>query len=588
MDDYSASYQDKRAAQTRHAQAVDQLNLLQRGRSALSSDFYTYRYLATEGFLPGYNFPRLPLLAYVPASRDGRGKQAYLQRPRFLGTGRIWAAQPRLSRGTRPPRRAGAAFGGSPGVSLARKRNSPPRPCASAAHCGAGHFPRRRIDVPRLRRLVGRRRGGRQHLSDRKRRHLSRRAHHSQRRRAAAPRLRSCKPPSSGRSATRKSMCGWRLPSDADDKIAHLAYGPGATITRLNKGLRRRANKTDSRLPHRSDFRDTGPRTRRRIRRSASSIRPLRLGSGSFQASKIARTHCCFGQLTTTLSEVTLTTCAARAPAWHRGGVPTRGRRDARGAHAYPRRAQRLPALRSHRRWRRGAHPAREPGATSLPEVARTALEIMHLAVGDDEAACPKCTSDLADQPEASCVAACYRCLMSYYNQPDHELLDRRDAERTRPAPATGARRHRAAQEDRQSPVRQPSYGRRLARRAVADRGIPAWDSLHLTQTASCTVSDQSVCRIWRKHYVAALVEEADLLGLAAAGGPRLRSHSIRGCRRTGIPAFRKTRYGLGTRTMSELAYAPGSLVSARGQRMGRPWRQFCRNASGASGHGVG
>ena len=27
----------------------------------------------------------------------------------------------------------------------------------------------------------------------------------------------------------------------------------------------------------------------------------------------------------------------------------------------------------------------------------------------------------------AACVAACYRCLMSYYNQPDHEHLDRRD-----------------------------------------------------------------------------------------------------------------------------------------------------------------
>ena len=53
MDDYSASYQDKRAAQTHHAQAMDQLNLLQRGTNALSSDFYTYRYLATEAFCPG-------------------------------------------------------------------------------------------------------------------------------------------------------------------------------------------------------------------------------------------------------------------------------------------------------------------------------------------------------------------------------------------------------------------------------------------------------------------------------------------------------------------------------------------------------
>src|SRR5262245_27574367 len=85
MDDYSAPAHEKRAAQSRHAQAIDQLNLLQKGASeTVSSDFNTYRYLATEGFLPGYNFPRLPLMAYVPATSDGRGRQTYLQRPRFL------------------------------------------------------------------------------------------------------------------------------------------------------------------------------------------------------------------------------------------------------------------------------------------------------------------------------------------------------------------------------------------------------------------------------------------------------------------------------------------------------------------------
>lgn len=84
MDNYSAPQAEKRAAQSRHAQAIDQLSLLQKGSSSTSSDFYTYRYLATEGFLPGYNFPRLPLMAYVPATSDGRGRQTYLQRPRFL------------------------------------------------------------------------------------------------------------------------------------------------------------------------------------------------------------------------------------------------------------------------------------------------------------------------------------------------------------------------------------------------------------------------------------------------------------------------------------------------------------------------
>lgn len=51
------------------------------------SDFYSYRYLASEGFLPGYSFPRLPLATYIPGSRAVAGRDQrgdYLQRPRFL------------------------------------------------------------------------------------------------------------------------------------------------------------------------------------------------------------------------------------------------------------------------------------------------------------------------------------------------------------------------------------------------------------------------------------------------------------------------------------------------------------------------
>ena len=33
----------------------------------------------------------------------------------------------------------------------------------------------------------------------------------------------------------------------------------------------------------------------------------------------------------------------------------------------------------------------------------------------------------LTDDPDARCVEGCYRCLLSYYNQPDHELIDRTD-----------------------------------------------------------------------------------------------------------------------------------------------------------------
>src|SRR5690606_36187688 len=57
---------------------------LERGGHPGNSDFFTYRYLATEGFLPGYNFPRLPLYAYVPAVAGGSSRPAFLQRARFI------------------------------------------------------------------------------------------------------------------------------------------------------------------------------------------------------------------------------------------------------------------------------------------------------------------------------------------------------------------------------------------------------------------------------------------------------------------------------------------------------------------------
>src|SRR3546814_3173360 len=44
------------------------------------------RYFASEGFLPGYSFPRLPLSAFIPARRSGRrgSDGEFLSRPRFL------------------------------------------------------------------------------------------------------------------------------------------------------------------------------------------------------------------------------------------------------------------------------------------------------------------------------------------------------------------------------------------------------------------------------------------------------------------------------------------------------------------------
>ncbi|MBS1586704.1 MAG: DEAD/DEAH box helicase [Bacteroidetes bacterium] len=51
------------------------------GRNKDQSEFYPYRYLAAEGFLPGYNFTRLPIRAFME-NEDQGGE--YVSRPRFI------------------------------------------------------------------------------------------------------------------------------------------------------------------------------------------------------------------------------------------------------------------------------------------------------------------------------------------------------------------------------------------------------------------------------------------------------------------------------------------------------------------------
>jgi len=65
-------------------EAEKQISLLTEAANIAQSDFYSYRYFASEGFLPGYNFPRLPLSAFVPGRVMRSGGDEYLSRPRFL------------------------------------------------------------------------------------------------------------------------------------------------------------------------------------------------------------------------------------------------------------------------------------------------------------------------------------------------------------------------------------------------------------------------------------------------------------------------------------------------------------------------
>ncbi|MCC7019663.1 MAG: DEAD/DEAH box helicase [Ardenticatenales bacterium] len=83
--DASASQSDKKTARVQRSEAEAQLDLLTGPQGASQGDFYSYRYFASEGFLPGYNFPRLPLSAFIPGRKvKGDRGEDFVSRPRFL------------------------------------------------------------------------------------------------------------------------------------------------------------------------------------------------------------------------------------------------------------------------------------------------------------------------------------------------------------------------------------------------------------------------------------------------------------------------------------------------------------------------
>lgn len=91
LANHALSERERQAADQRQRAARLQQQLLLADKpgsgsgSNSNNDFSTYRYLASQGFMPGYNFPRLPLLAYIPGTREQVGGGTFITRPRFVG-----------------------------------------------------------------------------------------------------------------------------------------------------------------------------------------------------------------------------------------------------------------------------------------------------------------------------------------------------------------------------------------------------------------------------------------------------------------------------------------------------------------------
>ena len=494
LKDYSISAQERRAAEARQASGNTQVNLLLRGSEGQGSDFYVYRYLATEGFLPGYNFPRLPLMAFVPGGQGGKG-QRYIQRARFLAISEFGphSLVYHEGRAYRVDRALLKDVGGGPEGRL------PTFSVAICPMCGAGHdgeppeechvcrHPLSRADlIQELHRIdnVGTKQADRITANDEERR-----------RQGFDLQTTFSFEQSSG--VTERELY------DSDGEILLATFAPATTVRRINKGLRRREHEADigfwidaksgywERAPDENDEDGPSPlKVRQKItpvvedRKNALLIRfPLTWLAGleDRSGSVLATVQHALARGIETVFQLEEGEILAE---------PTPSRSDRKALFFYEAVEGGAGAL---------SRLIAEP--SSFGVVAREALKIMHYTAGSIAEAAAHGPQALRVAPDPRCVAGCYRCLLSYFNQPDHELIERRDPQALELLTRLSRSQARAVQPTADtSPI----------------AGCPHPDAEPLD------IDGFKITQIWRRARVAA-VEEADAThdltdGLASKG----------------------------------------------------------------------
>ena len=416
-NDHTRSEKERNLARRLRAEAESQIDLLTETHNVMQSDFYSYRYFASEGFLPGYNFPRLPLSAYIPARRQKTSDDEYLNRPRFLAISEFGPRSIIYHEGSRyavnrvilPPDQYSEEGELATGQAKLCSVCGYLHPITDAAnpdvceHCGAP------LDTPlsSLFRM--------QNVSTRRRDRIN--SDEEERIRMGYEIL----------TVVRFSKTGGRLKAQVQDvsgqPVMTLTYGPAATLWRINLGWRRRKDKevkgfvldiergywARNEQIDPDDPEDPMSRRTRRVVPYAEDHRNCLL---------IEPEPALLADMT---PDDRTAFMASLQPALKNAIQVLYQLEDSElAAEPLPTRDDRRLIL-FYEAAEGGAGVLRQlfDDGDALARVARKALELAHFD--------PHTGEDLHRAPHAkeNCDTACYDCLMSYYNQPDHELLDR-------------------------------------------------------------------------------------------------------------------------------------------------------------------
>jgi very-short-patch-repair endonuclease len=415
--DASRSSGDKRQAERLRREAEEQLKLLTDSRTISQSDFYSYRYFASEGFLPGYSFPRLPLSAYIQARRRQQ-RDDFLSRPRFLAISEFGPRAIVYHEGSRYIiNRVILPVGGDSENPLTRQAKlcpacgylHPTQDDNGPDTCERCHT---KLDtaLPNLFRL--------QNVSTKRRDRIS--SDEEERMRMGYELLTGVRFREQGGDPVYRTA---KIKEADNTELARLFYGQAATLWRINLGWMRRSNPNDygftldmergywgKRQQQDDEPEDPmSPRTMKVIpyvedRRNCLLVEPA---AGLL------------GELAGAVLDMA-TLVSVQAALKHAIQVIYQLEDNELAVELLPNRNEpRLLLFYESAEGGAGVLRRLVDDPQAFAEIAREALRICHFDPhsGEDKKRAPRANED--------CEAACYDCLMTYANQRDHHTLDR-------------------------------------------------------------------------------------------------------------------------------------------------------------------
>lgn len=408
-NDMGRTPSDREQARRLRAEAESQLELLTDAKNLVQSDFYSYRYFASEGFLPGYSFPRLPLSAFIPGRRIRGDKDEFLSRPRFLAISEFGPQSTIYHEGSRytinkvnlPLSDTGD------GVVTMQAKHCPacgyfhPESTGNQDRCERCHA---QLDPPitTLFRL--------QNVSTRRRDRIS---SDEEERMRQGYELRTA-------IRFQETQTGDLSAQSAElikngEKLATLTYASAATISRINVGWRRRANQ--SQLGFVLDI-ERGYWAKEKAEQNDEQVDPLSGRTKRVIPFVEDTKNSLLFVPATQLDEKQMASLQAAL----KSAIQIKYQLEDNELSAEP-----LPSPKIRKMIL--FYESAEGGAGVLrrllddpqafADVAQLALQLCHFdpQTGEDKLR--------ADGVDENCEAACYNCLMSYYNQIEHRLLDR-------------------------------------------------------------------------------------------------------------------------------------------------------------------